>query len=327
MRRHAPAVVAVILLVLFGTGFRNPEQDRVYRVGVMITDDTYLAPVQGFRDGMRELGYREGEHITYDLQNAKLDRTVLHNFAKRFVQERVDLIFTATYIGASVAKDATVTTPIPIVFGPAGDPVETGLVKSILASGNNLTGVSTLSLELTAKRLEMLIRLVPGIRRLALLYNPDDRFSQEVSRQARQAAERLNLTVLELHGRDADGIRQALRALSRKEADAVFAIPDILVNNQVEALSAIARERRLPYMVHIRSLAEKGALASYGINTYQIGRQAARLADKLFNGAKPSEIPIETPRKLELVVNVRVAKEIGVRIPEKLLREADAILR
>ena len=107
----------------------------------------------------------------------------------------------------------------------------------------------------------------------------------------------------------------------------MFAIPYILVNNQVDALAAIARERRLPYMVHIRTLAEKGALASYGINTYQIGRQAARLADKIFNGARPSEIPIETPRKLELVVNLRVAKEIGVRIPEKLLREADALLR
>jgi putative ABC transport system substrate-binding protein len=326
MRRYLPGL-AVSLLMLFGTGFRNPDLDRVYRIGVMITDDTYLAPVQGFRDGMRELGYLEGEHITYDIQNARLNRAALHGFAKRFVQERVDLIFTATYIGASVARDATVGIPIPIVFGPAGDPVETGLVKSILASGNNLTGVSTLSLELTAKRLEMLTRLVPGVRRVALLYNPDDRFSQEVSRLAHQAAERLDLAVLHLHGRDAEEIRQAMRALNRTEADAVFAIPDILVNNQVDALAAIARERRLPYMVHIRTLAEKGALASYGINTYQIGRQAARLADKIFNGARPSEIPIETPRKLELVVNLRVAKEIGVRIPEKLLREADALLR
>ncbi len=316
-----------LVLALCGTGFRNPDVDRVYRVGVMITDDTYLTPVQGFRDGLRALGYVEGQHITYDIQNAKLDRAALVVFAKRFVQERVDLIFTATYIGALAAKDATASMPLPVVFGPAGDPVETGLVKSIVASGNNLTGVSTLSLELTAKRLEMFTRLVPGIRRVALLYNPEDRFSQEVSRLAQQAAIRLDLVVIHRHGRNATEIREALRGLSRAEVDAVFAIPDILVNNQVEGLAALARERRLPYMVHIRSLAEKGALASYGINTYQIGRQAARLADKIFNGAKPAEIPIETPQKLEFVVNLRVAKDIGVRIPQTLLQEANVILR
>ncbi len=319
--------LALSLVVLFGTGFRNPELDRAYRIGVVITDDTYLAPVQGFRDAMRELGYVEGKHVAYDIQNAKLNRAALQGFAKRFVQARVDLIFTATYLGASAAKDATAGTPIPVVFGPAGDPVETGLVKSLMRSGNNLTGVSTLSLELTAKRLEMLTRLVPGVRRVALLYNPEDRFSQEVSRLAEQAAKRLDLVVVHSHGRDPAEIRQAMRGLSRTEVDAVFGIPDILVNNQIEALSALARERRLPYMAHIRTLVEKGALASYGINTYQIGRQAARLADKILNGARPSEIPIETPRKLELAVNLRVAKEIGVRIPENLLKEADAVLR
>jgi putative ABC transport system substrate-binding protein len=319
--------LALSLIVLFGTGFRNPDSDRVYRIGVMITDDTYLAPVQGFQAAMRELGYVEGKHVTYEIQNAKLNRAALQGFATRFVQNRVDLIFTATYLGASAAKDATAGTPIPVVFGPAGDPVETGLVKSLLGSGNNLTGVSTLSLELTAKRLEMLTRLVPGVRRIALLYNPEDRFSQEVSRQAHQAANRLGLAVVHRHGRDAAEIRQAMRGLSRTGVDAVFAIPDILVNNQIEALSAIARERRLPYMVHIGTLVEKGALASYGLNTYQIGRQAARLADKIFNGARPWEIPIETPRKLELVVNLRVAKDIGARIPENLLKEADVILR
>ncbi len=319
--------LALVVLLLISTGFRNPDVDRVYRVGIMITDDTYLAPVKGFQDGMRELGYVEGKHITYDVQNAKLKRDSLGVFAKRFVQDRVDLIFTATYLGAAAAKEATTGSHVPVVFGPAGDPVETGLVKSILESGNNLTGVSTLSLELTAKRLEMLTRLIPGIRRVALLYNPDDRFSQGISRQAQEGARRLNLTVVHRHGRDVAEIRQAMRGLTRNDVDAVYAIPDILVNNQVEALSTLAREQHLPYMVHMRTLVEKGGVASYGINTYQIGQQAARLADKILNGAKPSEIPIETPRKLELVVNVRVAKEIGVRIPEKVLQEADVIIR
>lgn len=314
-------------LVLLSAGFRNADVDRVYRVGVMITDDTYLAPVEGFRDGMRDLGYVDDKHITYDVQNARLNRAALAMSAKRFVQDRVDLIFTATYIGASVAKEATVGTPIPVVFGPAGDPVDTGLVKSLMTSGNNLTGVSTLSLELTAKRLEMLTRLVPGVRRVALLYNPEDRFSKELARESQQAARRLGLTVVLTHGRDPGELRQAIRGLSRTKVDAVFALPDILVNNQVETLAGLARDRRLPYVVHIRTLAEKGALASYGINTYQIGRQAARLADKIFNGAKPSEIPIEAPRKLELVVNVHVAKQMGLRISEKLLQEADVILR
>lgn len=317
------------LLLLAGglVGFRNPEVDRLRRVGILITDDTYLAPAQGFQEGMRELGYLEGQHIRYDLRNARLDRDALRSFADQFVRDRVDLIFTATYIGASIAKHATTSTPIPVIFGPAGDPVETGLVKSIVTSGNNLTGVSTLSLELTAKRMELLKRIVPSARQVGLLYNPEDPFSQEVVRLARQAAARLQLTTVDVHGRNADEIVAATRALRPGSVDALFAIPDVLVNNQAAPLAQVAREKRLPYIVHIRSLLEKGALASYGINTYGIGRQAARLADKIFNGAKPSEIPIETPRRLELVINLAVAHEIGMKVPEQLLREADALVR
>jgi putative ABC transport system substrate-binding protein len=321
------AVVLLIALAGFCLAFRNREVDRVYQVGIMITDDTYLTPVEGFKQAMKELGYVEGQHIAYHLRNAKLDREALRRFADEFVKQKVDLIFTATYVGASLAKEATAAAGIPVVFGPAGDPVETGLVQSIAASGNNLTGVSTLSLELTAKRLEMLTRLIPKARRVAVVFNPEDRFSQEVVKLTYRSAERLNLTLVECHGRNAGEIRQSLEGLRRDQVDAVFAIPDVLVNNQVATLSAIARERKLPYIVHIGSLVERGALASYGINTFQIGRQAARLADKILNGTRPAEIPIETPRKLELVINLRVAKEIGLAIPNQLLREADVILR
>jgi putative ABC transport system substrate-binding protein len=320
-----------ICLLLLASGLclgaRNREDDRLYQVGVMITDDTYLAPVEGFKEGLKELGYTEGKHIAYHVRNAKLDRELLRQFAREFVQQKMDLIFTATYLGASMAKDATAAAGIPVVFGPAGDPVETGLVQSIAASGNNLTGVSTLSLELTAKRLEMLTRLAPKARRVAIVFNPEDRFSQEVVKQTVRAAEKLRLTLVECHGRTATEMGRNLESLLPGRADAVFAIPDVLVNNQVESLSAIARSRRIPYIVHIRTLAERGALASYGINTYQIGRQAARLADKILNGTRPAEIPIETPRKLELVINVRVANEIGMTVPYEVLREADAILR
>lgn len=326
MRRVLVGIL-VVSLAGMALAFRNRDTDRMYQVGVMITDDTYLAPVEGFKEGMKELGYAEGQHIIYQVRNAKLDREALRRFAQEFVQQRMDLIFTATYIGAQVAKEATATVGIPVVFGPAGDPVDTGLVQSITASGNNLTGVSTLSLELTAKRLEMLTRLVPKVRRVAILFNPEDRFSQDVVKVTYRAAERLGLTLIERHGRDADEIQAAVESLRRDQVDAVFALPDVLVNNQVSVLSAIARDRKLPYIVHIRSLAERGALASYGINTYQIGRQAARLADKILNGARPAEIPIETPRKLELVINLRVAKEIGLAVPNQLLREADVILR
>lgn len=325
--RRPLLLIPLLLAVAFAPGFRGKELDRPYQVGVMITDDTYLAPVEGFKEGLKELGYVEREHVEYDVRNAKLDREALRRIAQEFTKKRVDLIFTATYLGASMAKEATQAAGIPVVFGPAGDPVETGLVKSISTSGNNLTGVSTLSLELTAKRLEMLTRMIPAARKIAIPFNPEDRFSQEVVKQAYRAAEKLKLELVECRGRTAEEVRASLAALGRESVDAVFAIPDVLINNQVAALSAIARERRLPYMVHIRSLVERGALASYGINTFQIGKQAARLADKIFNGARPADIPIETPRKLELVVNLKVAKEIGLVVPNHVLREADTILR
>lgn len=324
---RAVLLTVLLLTVALVPGFRNREVDRIYHVGVMITDDTYLAPVEGFKEGLKDLGYKEGEHITFEIRNAKLDREALRRFAQEFVQKRMDLIFTATYVGASMAKEATQTANVPVVFGPAGDPVETGLVKSITTSGNNLTGVSTLSLELTAKRLEMLTRMIPKARSVAIPFNPDDRFSQDVVKQAYRAAEKLRLSLVECRGRNAEEIRASVGALRREGVDAVFAIPDVLVNNQVEALSGIARDLKLPYFVHIRSLVERGALASYGINTFQIGKQAARLADKVFNGTRPADIPIETPRKLEMVINLRVAKEIGLGVPNQLLREADTILR
>ena len=325
--RRVLVIVALFSALGVCAGFRNRDADRIYQVGVMITDDTYLSPIEGFKQAMRELGYVEGKHITYDVRNAKLDKAALKQFAQDFVQRRVDLIFTATYVGASMAKEATEAAGIPVVFGPAGDPVETGLVKSIMTSGNHLTGVSTLSLELTAKRLEMLTRVVPRARRVAVVFNPEDKFSQEVVKQTRVAAGKLALALVECRGRTAGEMQQSLRALKPGEADAIFAIPDVLVNNQVESLSAIAREARLPYMVHIGSLVERGALASYGINTFQIGRQAARLADKILNGTRPADIPIETPRKLELAINLKVAKQIGLTIPYEVLREADVILR
>ncbi len=325
--RRAGLLMVLLLAVTLLPGLRQRDLDRMYQVGVMITDDTYLAPVEGFKEGLKELGYAEGRHIAYEIQNAKLDREALRRAANAFVQKKVDLIFTATYVGAMLAKEATQDTPIPVVFGPAGDPVETGLVQSITTSGNNLTGVSTLSLELTAKRLEMLSRTIPKAKRIAVLFNPEDRFSQDVVKQTYRAAEKLGLRVVECHGRNADEIRASVNALRKENVDAVFAVPDVLVNSQVEALSSVAREHKLPYFVHIRTLAERGALTSYGINTFQIGKQAARLADKIFNGARPAEIPIETPRKLELVINLRVAKEIGLAIPNTVLREADAILR
>jgi len=326
MRRLLVGAV-VVAMATFCMAFRNRDADKAYQVGVMITDDTYLAPVEGFKEGLKALGYVEGQHINYQVRNAKLDREALRRFAQEFVKQRVDLIFTATYIGASMAKEATASAGIPVVFGPAGDPVDTGLVESITASGNNLTGVSTLSLELAAKRLEMLTRLLPKVHRVAVVFNPDDKFSQDVVKQTYQAADKLRLDLLEVRGRNATEMQTALKGLGQKQADAVFAVSDVLVNNQVATLSAIAREHKLPYVVHMRSLAEKGALASYGINTYEIGRQAARLADKVLNGTKPAEIPIETPRKLELVINLRVAKEIGLVVPNELLREADVILR
>jgi putative ABC transport system substrate-binding protein len=326
MHRLVTTIVLLAAMVLC-TGFRNKDVDRVYTIGVMITDDTYLAPVEGFKQAMKDLGYVEGKHIAYDVRNAKLDKGALKSFAQEFVKNRVDLIFTATYVGASMAKEATEAASIPVVFGPAGDPVETGLVKSITTSGNHLTGVSTLSLELTSKRLEMLTRIVPKAQRVAAVFNPGDKFSQEVVKQTRAAAEKLDLSLVECRGRDAEEMRESLRALKPSDADAIFAIPDVLVNNQVESLSAIAREHKLPYMVHIGSLVQRGALASYGINTFQIGRQAARLADKILNGTRPADIPIETPRKLELVINLKVAREIGLTVPHEVLREADVIQR
>ena len=213
---------------------------------------------------------------------------------------------------------------VPVIFAPAGDPVETGLVRSIASSGNNMTGVSTLSLELTGKRLEMLTKIAPRVKRVAILYNPEYSFSVTVARLAREAGQKLGLTIRDVEGRTEAAMVAAVERLDRREVDALFALPDIMVNNLVKPLAEIARAKRLPYIVHIRSLAEQGPLASYGINTYAIGRQSARLADKIFNGTRPSDIPIETPQKLELIRSTEEEKRSQLkRLRDFQIRTSD----
>ncbi|MBI5167650.1 MAG: ABC transporter substrate-binding protein [candidate division NC10 bacterium] len=321
-------VLTLATLILGGAlGCVRTEEKKVYRVGILITDDTYLDSASGFKDGMKERGYREGDNITYDLKNANLNNKDLKRFAEQFAKDKVDLIFTATYIGALAAKEATAETGIPVVFGPAGDPVEMGLVKSIQNSGNNLTGVSTLSLELTGKRLEMLTKIAPKTRRIAIIYSPNYTFSKLVAKLTFEAAGKLGISVVERLGNAEGEIRKAAASINPREVDAIFGIPDILVNNQIAYIAEVAKKNRLPLMVHIRTLVLQGPLASYGINLYSIGKQSARLADKALKGVKPSDIPMETPHKFDLIINLKTAKAIGLKIPEPILGQADEIIR
>lgn len=322
-------LVSLILLFFFGIalGCERFEEKKVYRVGILITDDTYLDAANGFKDGMKERGYREGDNITYELKNAKLNREDLKRYAEELVKGKVELIFTATHIGALAAKEATEGTNISVIFGPAGDPVEMGLVKSIQSSGNNLTGVSTLSMELTGKRLEMLTKIAPKTRRIAIIYSPNYTFSKMVAKLTYEAAKKLNVSVEEKLGNTEEEIIKAAESIDPKRVDAIFAIPDILVNNQIEKIAEIAKKKKLPLMVHIRTLVLQGPVASYGINIYSIGKQAARLADKALKGTKPSDIPMETPHKLDLIINLKTAKAIGLKIPDQILGQADEVIK
>lgn len=323
-------LVSLILVFFFGIalGCERFEEKKVYKVGILITDDTYLDSANGFKEGMKERGYREGDTVTYELRNAKLNKEDLKRYAEELVKGKVDLIFTATHIGALAAKEATEGTNIPVIFGPAGDPVEMGLVKSIQSSGNNLTGVSTLSMELTGKRLEMLTRIVPKTRRIAIIYSPNYDFSKMVAKLTYEAAKKLNISVIEEKlGNTEEEIIKAAESIDPRRVDAIFAIPDILVNNQIEKIAEIAKKKKLPLMVHIRTLVLQGPVASYGINIYSIGKQAARLADKALKGTKPSDIPMETPHKLDLIINLKTAKTIGLKIPDQILGQADEVIK
>jgi putative ABC transport system substrate-binding protein len=303
------------------------DSRRITRLGVLISESgrNETQSIKGLRDGLKALGYKEGETTLLEVRDAKGDRSALKSAAGDLVQKKVSLIFTTGTRTTETAKAAT--TAIPIVFRHPADPAALGLVKSMSRPGGNITGVAGLALEKTEARLELMKQIVPGVRRVLLFYDANDKFSRENFGSARTAAQKLGMEVLEYGVKSADELKKSFDGLQKSPGDAFFQMPDNLIESEADFIFETARQKKLPTMFNDESWAIRGALSAYGPSYYHMGRQAALLADQILKGANPGDLPVQHAEKFDLVINFRTARVIGLAIPPEILKKADRVIR
>jgi putative ABC transport system substrate-binding protein len=320
------------LLVALGAGaFAMPLACFAQRA-VKIARVGYLGPtsaagaksrVEALRAGLRELGYVEGKNLVIEFRWADDNYQLLPQLAAELVRLKVDVIVTHGTPGTRAAKQATAT--IPIVMATAGDAVLAGLVANVARPEGNVTGSTFYSPELAAKRLEVLKDAFPRIKRVAVLQNPDNLAMGPILKAMQQTANALKLELQQIGVRAPDELEGAFSAMAAKRAEAVVAIEDAMLNGNIKKIADLAAKHRLP-SIGLPELAEAGGLLAYGVDLVQMFRRAAFFVDKILKGTKLNDLPVERATKFELVLNMKTAKALGLKIPESILVRADRVI-
>ena len=302
---------------------------KVHRIGFLGSGSATGDPRarEAFRDGLRELGWVEGQNllIEYRFADGKPER--LPALAAELVALKVDVIVAPNTPAALAAKQATRT--LPIVFIGAGDPVTSGLVTSLARPGGNVTGLSVLSTELVGKWLELLKQAVPGVSRVAALWQPgamDERTDKDMQEGAAVAAQALGVRLQFVEARGPADFDRAFSDMTKARAGALTVRPAPMFISERRRLVDLAAKNRLPAVYAWREFVDAGGLMAYGPNLSDLYRRAATYADKILNGAKPGDLPVEQPTKFELVINLKTAKALGLTIPPSVLARADEII-
>ena len=315
---------SILAAPLAAAAQQPPKVPRVGRLSpISPSGDTHIRA--GFLQGLRDLGWIEGQNITieYRYSEGRVDR--LPELAVELVRLKVDVIVAGSPPGALAAKGATAT--IPIVMVTTGDPVASGLVASLARPGGNLTGVTTLGQELSAKRLQLFKEAVPSVRQVVALTDPAYPDSGPTAKALEAAARVLGLQLRILEVRDPSGIESALQAIHSERAEGLMVLEDPLLNTHRRRIVELAAKRRLPTMCALREYVDAGGLMFYGAAFPDMYRRAAYFVDRILKGAKPADLPVEQPTKFELVVNMKAAKALGVTIPQSVLIRADQVIQ
>jgi putative ABC transport system substrate-binding protein len=296
----------------------------------------YLSPVvpqngtdfrlDELREGLRELGYKEGENIRLEARwgEGRLERMPL--LASEVVKMRPDIIVAASSPAVTAAHQATRT--IPIVFPVSSDPVAEGFVASLAHPGGNMTGLSTMAPELGKKRMQLLRDALPAkSRAVGVMWNPAYKGMSARFEQAKEAAPNVGVSVRSIEVRDAREMEAAFDAVRKNRPDGLLLLADPLTLSMRARIVEFAREERLPAIYEISEFVEAGGLMSYGHNLPAMFRRAAYYVDRILKGAKPGDLPIEQPVKIELYVNLRTARDLGLTIPNSVLVNADKVIR
>jgi putative ABC transport system substrate-binding protein len=317
--------VAFVAILLARCLSVEAQQPKAYRVGVLLPGSAWYETIDGLRVGLRELGLEEGKQFTLAIRDWKGDAKAAEEAARNLEQEKVDLIYATSTGGTIAAKRATADTPI--VFAAGTDPVVLGLVEAFAKPGGRLTGVHYRVTDLTSKRLEILKEIVPNLRRVVTFYNPRTPVAIESSKIARETARQMRLQFVERHVASDEEFQAGMRALKTGEVDAYFAVSDPMAANLAQMIIDAARVRKLATMFDFQSFVVKGGLASYAASFHEVGRLSAKYVRRILAGVKPQDLPVEGIDKVELVINLKTAKQIGLAIPPNVLVRADKVIK
>ena len=276
----------------------------------------------GLRDGLIKLGHRENEHFVIGVRftQGDPDPTRLGTAARQLAEQGARIIVTG---GTNATKAAQlITLQIPIVFMGGSDPVESGLVESFARPGGNITGVADLDTDLAPKRLEIFRELIPGLKRILFPYHADEIGAANNVNLNREAARRLDVTLVERPLGSQAKAKELFGSLRKGDVDGIFSPRSVALNLPAFILDASTRSS-IPAMFHDSIWVEQGGLASYSANSYQVGRQTARLVDRIIRGAKPADLPVERATRFDLVINLRTARALNLVVPPSLLLRVD----
>jgi putative ABC transport system substrate-binding protein len=325
-RTFAKAIAAGLALVPF-VGEAQQPPGKIYRIGFLglTSASAFASRVEALRAGLRDLGYIEGKNIVIEFRWADGDFDRLPELAAELVRLKVDALVVHSPIGARVAKQATTT--IPIVMALGGDAIESGLVESLARPGGNLTGSTNLTLEISAKRLELLKDAMPRITRVAVLVRRGNPYESGLYlRPTETAARSLGIALKISEVLRPNEFPSAFAKMAAEGVDAIAVTDDVILITNSQAIADLAARHRLP-SIGSRYLAEAGGLIGYGVDALESYRHAAIFVDKILKGAKPGDLPIEQATRFQLIINLKTAKALGLTIPQPVLVRADEVIQ
>src|ERR1041385_5610591 len=326
--QHSVLVIALCALVLALYGSASAQPKKVPRIGYLTgqspASDSYRT--EAFKNGLRELGYVEGKNIIVEWRGAEGDRDRQRALAAELVRLSLYVIVTGGSTSTISVREATST--IPIVMTQDDDPVGRGLVASLARPGGNVTGLSSLSPELSGKRLELLKEVIPGLSRVAVFETSTSAGDAQELKEIERAAGALRLKIQRIDIQDGRDIDRAFRSAVKARAEAVLnMISGAVGGGHRKEIIHSAVEKRLPVIYYSPAYMDDGGLMYYGVNLPDLARRAAYYVDKILKGSKPADLPVEQPQQFELLINLKTAKQIGLTIPPNVLARADKVIR
>ncbi len=322
-------VSVIISLVFYGSfNIKGSEtaDSRMYKIGIIYAGGVYEQAVNGLKDQLGQDGYSEGKNIQYFIENVEGDMNRIQEGINRIMANNPDLVYTiSTPITSAVWK--AVGNDFPIVFNIVGDPIGAGFAKEYKSSQTNLTGCSNSSAELSGKRLEVFQEAFPHMKKAVTIYNPDNAFSRLSIENTRKAAAILGIVLEEKLIKNKEELELELASLPANTYDGFYITPDAIVVSRIDSVVKRANELGIPTMGHEESLIDKGVTLSYGANFYELGIQCAIIVESVLKGKQPSAIPIQGPKKLEVVINEKSCTALGILPSTEIMGRADKIQR